>query len=204
MKAFVITFFILFSLNVVSTGHAKTLLVMGDSLSASYGIPLENGWVPLLESKLVKNGYDYNVVNESIGGETTDGALRRFQTILGKSEPDIVIIELGANDGLRGFPIKIIKRNLNKLIDLGKTSGAKILLLGMHIPPNYGPLYTQKFHQNYLDLAAHNKINIVPFFLEGIATDQQYMQRDGIHPNVLGQPFLLNNVWKELESLLIQ
>jgi acyl-CoA thioesterase-1 len=187
---------------VTHTVSGKTLLVMGDSLSAAYGVPVAEGWVSLLESRLKSLNHDYKVINESISGETTDGGLRRLPGILQRTAPDIIILELGANDGLRGFPVNIIQRNLETLIDLGKAANAQILLLGMHIPPNYGPLYTRKFHETFQAVAHSKNISLEPFFLDGVATKNEYMQADGLHPNAAGQPIILENIWRQLEPLL--
>jgi acyl-CoA thioesterase-1 len=185
-----------------SLANAKTILIMGDSLSAGYGIQVQEGWAALLQKKLSDNDHSYDVVNESISGETTDGGLRRFPSILQRNNPDIIILELGANDGLRGFPLPIIQNNLTQLVSMGLAKGAKVLILGMHIPPNYGTHYTEKFHAIYQKIASEKNTALVSFFLEGIATNNDYMQADGLHPNAQGQPLILNNVWLQLEPLL--
>jgi acyl-CoA thioesterase-1 len=200
---FCIRFSIAFFLTVLCTlANAKSILVMGDSLSAGYGIQTEEGWVALLQQKIANADYQYDVINESISGETTDGGLRRFPSILQRTQPDIIILELGANDGLRGFPLPVIKNNLNELVKMSLKTGASVLLLGIHIPPNYGVLYTSKFHALFGEAASENNISLVPFFLDGIATNNDYMQADGLHPNAKGQPIILENVWPLLEPML--
>lgn len=180
----------------------QTILVMGDSLSAAYGVPVEAGWVSLLSSRLQEKGFSSDVINESISGETTDGGLRRLPDILQRTSPDIILIELGANDGLRGFPLEVIKNNLNQLIRMALDAKAQVILLGMHIPPNYGPVYTRQFHENYQAAAQENNVPLVPFFLDGVAAHEQYMQADGLHPNAAGQPIILENIWQTLKVVL--
>lgn len=174
---------------------------MGDSLSAGFGIDQSNGWVNLLRIRLEKNGFHYNVLNASISGETSLGGLTRLPRLL-KKYPDIVIIELGANDGLRGLPLHSIKKNLGKMINLSKSQGAKILLLGMRLPPNYGPAYTKGFQDLYQTLATKYEINIVPFFLSGVAMQRNLMQEDDLHPTSEAQPLILENIWPQLLPLL--
>jgi len=188
-------------------GHAapaapRTIVVLGDSLSASYGVPVEQGWVALLQGRLKKEGYEYRVVNASASGETTGGALARLPRTLEKQRPDIVIVELGGNDGLRGLPIADVRKNFDSILHLSQQAGARILLVGMRIPPNYGPAYTQAFHGLYGELAARHKVPLVPFFLDGIALDDSLMQEDGLHPNARAQPRLLDEVWPMLKPLL--
>ncbi len=188
-------------------GHAapatpRTIVVLGDSLSASYGVPVEQGWVALLQGRLKKEGYEYRVVNASASGETTGGALARLPRTLEKQRPDIVIVELGGNDGLRGLPIADVRKNFDSILRLSQQAGARILLVGMRIPPNYGPAYTQAFHGLYGELAARHKVPLVPFFLDGIALEDSLMQEDGLHPNARAQPRLLDEVWPMLKPLL--
>ena len=180
------------------------ILVLGDSLSASFGIDHSNGWVSLLEQKLINNYYNYHIVNASISGETTHGGLQRLPKLLAKYQPRLVIIELGGNDGLRGLSIEMIKSNLQTMISKTAETHADILLVGMRLPPNYGKLYTESFYQMYVDLGQDNKIPVVPFLLDGIATDDNLMQSDGIHPRVEAQPLILENVWNKLKPLLAQ
>ena len=180
----------------------RTIVVLGDSLSASYGVPVEQGWVVLLQGRLKKEGYEYRVVNASASGETTGGALARLPRTLEKQRPDIVIVELGGNDGLRGLSIADVRKNFDSILRLSQEAGARILLVGMRIPPNYGPAYTQAFHGLYGELAARHKVPLVPFFLDGIALDDSLMQEDGLHPNARAQPRLLDEVWPMLKPLL--
>jgi acyl-CoA thioesterase-1 len=179
------------------------ILVFGDSLSAGYGLShVEQGWVELLRTKLKDEGYETQVVNASVSGETTAGGLARLPRALALHHPSVVILELGGNDGLRALPIDQMRANLTKMVDLSKASGARVLLLGIRIPPNYGPEYTEQFQQVYVDLARAEKTPLVPFFMKDIALSPDLMQADGIHPNELGQPKLLANAWPELKGLL--
>ncbi len=177
-----------------------TLLVFGDSLSAAYGIPVQQGWVSLLAQKLEQRSIQ--VVNASISGETTSGGLTRIATTLAQHKPGIVVLELGANDGLRGLPVKQMEQNLAAIIRASQQAGAKVLLLGMKIPPNYGPQYTRDFSNTYAALARQFKTGLVPFFLEGVAGNPALIQQDGLHPTAEAQPKLLENVWQRLEKLL--
>lgn len=182
---------------------AKTLLVMGDSLSAAYGVKTETAWVNLLRQRLDEENRDnWQVINASISGETTDGGARRLPDLLDKHQPDIVIIELGGNDGLRGFQPPVIRENLSAMIEASKNAGAGVLLVGMQIPPNYGPRYTRLFAEMYPELSDQYDTALVPFFLEGIYNGDGMMQGDGIHPTGEAQPLLLDNVWPHLEPLL--
>ncbi len=180
----------------------QTLLVLGDSLSAAYGVAMDSGWVALLEQQLVESGHALAVVNASISGETTQGALARLPELLLQHGPDVVVIELGANDGLRGFPLHLIRANLTQLIQLSKQSGARVLLLGMRIPPNYGKKYTSAFYEIYQQLAQQENVGLVPFLLDGVAAEDTMMQDDGLHPNAKAQPRLLQNVLPALQPLL--
>jgi acyl-CoA thioesterase-1 len=182
--------------------ESPTILVLGDSLSAAYGIRLEQGWVALLQGRLKAQGYGHKVVNASSSGETTGGALARLPRALELHRPAIVILELGGNDGLRGLPIAGVQGNFESLIRLSREAGAKVLLVGMRIPPNYGPAYTRSFHQLYGDLAREYRLPLVPFFLDGIALDDSLMLEDGLHPNAAAQPKLLDQVWPQLKPLL--
>jgi acyl-CoA thioesterase-1 len=182
--------------------HAPTILVMGDSLSAGYGLKVESGWVALLRRRLADQGYEYRVVNASVSGETTGGARARLPRALELHRPAVVIIELGGNDGLRGLPIAQMATNLQAMVEAARKAHAKVLLLGMHIPPNYGPDYASQFHRTYVDLARRYQLPLVDFFLEGVALTPQLLQADGIHPTAQAQPRLLDNVWPELLPLL--
>ncbi len=176
--------------------------MLGDSLSAAYNIRLEQGWVALLQGRLKAQGYGHRVVNASASGETTGGALARLPRALELHRPAVVIVELGGNDGLRGLPIADVRRNFESLIRLSSAAGAKVLLVGMRIPPNYGPAYTKAFHELYGELARRHELPLVPFFLDGIALDDSLMLEDGLHPNAAAQPKLLDQVWPQLKPLL--
>jgi acyl-CoA thioesterase-1 len=178
----------------------RTILVFGDSLSAAYGLRAGEGWVTLLEKRLAGKGY--RVVNASVSGETTSGGRARLPRALEQHRPQIVILELGGNDGLRGLPVATAEANLADMIQRVRAAGARLLLLGIRIPPNYGAAYTKQLDAMYVQLAERNKVPFVPFFLEGVALDAGLMQADGVHPNAAGQPRLLDNVWKGLEPLL--
>jgi acyl-CoA thioesterase-1 len=180
--------------------HAEdsTILVVGDSLSAAYGMATEQSWVSLLETRLRVQGYDYHVVNASIAGDTTQGGRYRLQRSLEKFNPSIVIIELGGNDGLRGLPLEVTRSNLVDMIETCQRSGATVVLAGIRIPPNYGPAYAENFHAIYQELAERYGLLLIPFILENVALDPDLMLADGIHPNVAGQEVLLNNVWPVL------
>ncbi len=179
-----------------------TIMILGDSISAAYGIQREAGWVALLEQRLRKQHPQVHVVNASISGETTDGGLTRLPSALAQHKPRIVILELGGNDGLRGYPTRRLEENLQEMIDLVVDARATPLLVGMQIPPNYGARYTTAFRDTYTRLAAANQIPLVPFLLEGVALGPELMQSDGIHPTALAQPTMLDNVWQVLAPLL--
>jgi len=178
----------------------KTILVFGDSLSAAYGLRAGEGWVTLLEKRLAGKGY--RVVNASVSGETTSGGRARLPRALEQHRPDVVVLELGGNDGLRGLPVATAEANLADMIRQVRATRARLLLLGIRIPPNYGPAYTRQLDEMYARLAQRNDVPFVPFFLDGVALDDRLMQADGVHPNAAGQPRLLDNVWKGLAPLL--
>ena len=182
--------------------HAGTLLVLGDSLSAGYGIKSGSGWVNLLDQRLNTEGYDYRVINASVSGETTAGGRARLPALLKTHQPTVVIIELGANDGLRGLPILQLRSNLKAMILAAQSAKAKVLLVGMQIPPNYGDLYTNQFTSSFTDLANTHRVKFVPFFLEKVALDSSLLQSDNLHPNERAQPLLLNTLWPQLKLLL--
>lgn len=183
--------------------NQNTVLILGDSLSAAHGISSETAWVQLLRNRLSNNGLaDWQVINASIGGETTDGGARRLPELLEENDPDVVIIELGGNDGLRGFPPDVIESNLASMIEQVQESGAQAVLIGMQIPPNYGPRYTEMFANIYPKLSDRYDIALVPFFLEGIYNREGLMQDDGIHPSEKAQPKLLENVWPVIKPIL--
>jgi acyl-CoA thioesterase-1 len=185
-----------------SAHPARTILVFGDSISAGYGIPVSQGWVALLQAKLEHSGYGYRVVNASVSGETTAGGLDRLPRALALHRPRILILELGGNDGLRALPVQQMRANLGRMLRLARRAGASVLLLGMRMPPNYGPEYTAQFQRAFVDVAKADRVAFVPFFLQGIATRPELMQADGLHPNVRGQAPLLANAWRALEPML--
>lgn len=182
---------------------AATILILGDSLSASYGVEEQAGWVNLLRQKMPQD----KIINGSVSGETTGGGLRRLPALLDSHKPELVVIELGGNDGLRGFPPNQLKNNLTKMIELAKQAKAKVLLTQIMVPPNYGPRYTNMFNQTYVELAQHHSVTLAPFFMTEIAIKPELMQRDGIHPNKQAQPLItdLMQPWieKELKSKLV-
>ena len=182
--------------------QASTLLVVGDSLSAAYGLPQNQGWVSLLEQELEQRGSRLRVVNASISGGTSSGGLSRLPRLLEDYQPKLVLLELGANDGLRGTPLRIMEQNLRQMIELSQAANAQVLLIGIRLPPNYGPQYTERFYQIYPKLAQEYGLPLVPFLLENVATDYRLMQRDGLHPNADAQPIVLQTVWKQLGPLL--
>jgi acyl-CoA thioesterase-1 len=180
----------------------KTLVVLGDSLSAGYGIRPEEGWVALLERRLKQEGYGYRVVNASVSGETTDGGLARLPRVIATHHPAIVVVELGANDGLRGLPIGEMRRNLDRIVTAATAAGAKVLLIGMRMPENYGPEYTQRFAAAFAEVAKSHHAALLPFLLEQIALDESNFQGDRMHPIAAVQPQLLDSVWRALKPLL--
>ena len=195
--------FVLIVASAAAHAEAPVILVFGDSISAGYGLPrVEQGWVELLKTRLKEQGYGYQVVNASVSGETTAGGLARLPRALELHHPGIVILELGGNDGLRALPIAQMRANLTQMATLAGAAGAKVLLLGMRMPPNYGPQYTEQFAAVFSDLAREKKIPLVPFLLTDIALSPTLLQGDDIHPNALGQPILLDNVWPQLKPLL--
>lgn len=182
--------------------QSSKVLILGDSLSAEYGLPRGTGWVKLLEARLQKDHPHWQVVNASISGETTAGGAARLNLLLRTHQPKIVVIELGANDALRGLQLSSTEQNLKKMIESSKQSGAQVLLLGMRIPPNYGQDYTQKFFSLFGQLAQSEQVELLPFFLERVATRMDLFQADRIHPNVKAQSILLENVWPKLQPML--
>jgi len=194
-KAIAIGLFCLLISFVTSASPNPVILLMGDSLSAEYGLVRGSGWVKLLEGQLQKQGSQWTVFNASISGETTSGGLARLPKLLEQKKPAIVFLELGANDALRGLSITETEKNLRRMIVLSKKTGAKVLLLGMQIPPNYGQAYTKKFKELYPKLATQESVELVPFFLEGVASNAALFQQDNIHPNEKAQMILYKNVW---------
>ncbi|WP_027910946.1 arylesterase [Pseudomonas sp. URMO17WK12:I4] len=182
--------------------QAGTVLVVGDSISAAFGMDTQQGWVHLLDERMREEGFEHQLVNASISGDTSAGGAARLPALLTEHKPEVVIVELGGNDGLRGLPPSQLQQNLASMIDASRNAGAKVLLLGMRIPPNYGERYTTAFAKVYDDLAAEEKVPLVPFLLEGVGGVANLMQDDGVHPAVAAQPQLLENVWPTLKPLL--
>ncbi len=185
-----------------ATAGKPSIVVLGDSISAEYGLPRDTGWVALLRTKLPQEHFDYSVANSSISGDTTSGGLARLPAALNRIKPTIVIVELGANDALRGVPLATTEANLRAIIEKSQAANAKVLLVGMYVPPNYGPDYSQKFHGVYEQLSKENHVPLVPFLLAGIENNPEMFQADQIHPTPQAQPLLLNNVWPVLRPLL--
>ena len=193
---------LLFVLAAPAAAAAPTILIVGDSLSAGYGLAIHENWPALLQERLRTSGYPHRVVNASISGDTTSGGLARLPRALERNSPALVVIGLGGNDGLRAIPIPEIRRNLARMIQLSRDAGAEVLLAGIHIPPNYGPAYTEAFHQVFHELAEEYGTGLVPFILDGVALDPALMQDDGLHPTAAAQPLIVENVWPEIVRLL--
>ena len=181
---------------------ARTLLVFGDSLSAGYGLPQDKTWVHLLAARLKRERMDYTVANASISGETTFGGLQRINATLKQHKPDIVLLALGANDGLRGQSIVAMRHNLEAIVDACRKSKSQVLLIGMRLPPNYGNAYGDKFHAVFLDIAKRHKLALVPYLMEGFGEKMEWFQADTVHPAIRAQPVMLDTVWKPLKPLL--
>jgi acyl-CoA thioesterase-1 len=180
------------------------IVIVGDSLSAAYGMEKSQSWPSLLQERLAEHGYSHHVLNSSIAGDTTQGGATRLPRLLDKNKPDVVILELGGNDGLRGLPIEVTGKNLSSMIELSQAVGAAVILSEMRIPPNYGRTYTEKFNTLYTALADQYGVSLMPFLLADIALEPGLMQADGIHPTAQAQPLILDKVWLELEPLLNQ
>jgi len=201
----VFSLFIMVALSFTRAGWADgnpVILILGDSLSAAYGMKLDESWPSLLQHRLTEHGYAYHVFNSSIAGDTTDGGLTRLPQLLSELHPEVVIVELGGNDGLRGLPLKVTRNNLQSIIHHSQLNGARVMLAGIRLPPNYGKTYTQKFAQMFVSLAREMNVPFIPFLLEGIALNPALMLNDGIHPTAEAQPLVLKNVWQTLEPLL--
>ncbi len=191
----------------MAAAQKNTILVLGDSLSAAYGLRPEQGWVALLQKRLETQGYGYSVANASVSGETTSGGLQRLPRALELHKPSIVVLELGANDGLRGLPVATTRRNLTQMIELAQKTGAEVLLVGIRMPPNYGPRFVEQFDRTFSELAKVYDLKLVPFLLERLALNPQalnprLLQADGLHPTGEAQPLLLDTVWPHLQPLL--
>jgi acyl-CoA thioesterase I len=190
------------SLSVHASAAEPVVLVVGDSLSAGYGVAVDSTWVALLQKRLAAQGYGYRVVNASISGDTTGGARTRLPRALELHKPAVVILELGGNDGLRGLPLRQVRENFEFLIERSQAARAKVVLVGMRMPPNYGAAYADGFHALYGELAKRYGTPLLGFFLEGVALDEKLMQADGIHPTAAAQPRLLDNLWPVLSQVL--
>jgi len=185
-------------------GNEPVIVVLGDSLSAAFGMEISQSWPSLLQERLIQNGYSYRVFNSSIAGDTTQGGLARLPRLLERNNPDIVMVELGGNDGLRGLPIAETRGNLASMIELSQSIGASVILAEMRIPPNYGRSYTEQFNSTYTLLVEQYGISLLPFLLQDIALEPDLMLADGIHPNARAQPMILEQVWMVLQPLLVQ
>lgn len=181
---------------------SRTLLVLGDSLSAAYNIAPESGWVYLLQQRLRDNGNNISVINGSVSGATTAAGLQSLPAMLERHQPDYMILELGANDGLQGKPVPYIKQNLTQLIDLARSADVKVLLVGIRLPPNFGTRYTEPFYNQYAQLASQYRLDYLPFLLDGVAGNDSLMQEDGLHPNASAQARILENIWPRIETLI--
>jgi acyl-CoA thioesterase-1 len=196
---------ILFALLLACCGAAAaapTILVYGDSLSSAYGIPQNSGWVVLLGERLKQRKSNYTVANASISGETTAGGAARIGKALAERKPSIVIVELGGNDGLRGLPVEEMKANLTLIVRASKQQGARVILVGMRIPPNYGAKYTNAFRAAFREIARDERVPLVPFLFEGMAEKREMFQEDNIHPTEKAQPILMENVWRKLATMV--
>lgn len=186
----------------IGQAQAATVLVVGDSISAAFGLETQEGWVTLLEEHLREHNPEFKVVNASISGETTGGGLARFPQLLSEHQPDYVIIELGGNDGLRGLSLTQMSSNLTRMVQQAKQQDAVVLLLGMRLPGNYGQRYTEAFYNVYQQIAEQENVAVVDFFLAGVGGEEGMMQADGVHPTQMAQPLLLDNAWQRLAPLL--
>jgi len=186
----------------VPSVYGQTLLVVGDSISAAYGLEMERGWVALLQQRLTERGLSYQVVNASISGDTSAGGRNRLPALLKQHQPSLVVIELGGNDGLRGLPLANLQDNLRAMVQLAKQQEAQVILLGMRIPPNYGARYTEGFYQVFQHVAELESVLVVDFFLEGVGGVPGMVQADGIHPTEQAQAILLDNAWRILEKAI--
>ena len=190
-------------MSIASVSQADpVVMVLGDSISAAYGIQIQQGWVKLLENKLLQDYPQAKVFNESISGDTTAGGLDRLAAALNRNRPNWVLLELGANDGLRGMPPDVMKQNLLKIIQASQKNGAQVILLGVRIPPNYGKRYTEMFYNVYPQLASEFRLAFLPFIMEDVALNRALMQADGLHPNAAAQPLIAEKIWQTLKPML--
>ncbi|HEX6834292.1 MAG TPA: arylesterase [Rudaea sp.] len=201
MRKLILSLFLLLSTALASAAE-RPILVLGDSLSAAYRIPPESGWVALLDARLKAQHHAREIVNASISGETTSGGLARLPALLSQHKPDLVLVELGANDALRGLPVEQIRANLDRILTACRDAGAKIVLVGIEIPLNYGAPYRDALRAMYRDVARQFNVPLVPFLLDGVALDPALMQDDGLHPRAEGEPKVLDNVWPVLKPVL--
>jgi acyl-CoA thioesterase-1 len=202
MRSFSFLFVLVLWSAAATAGGSPAVLILGDSLSAAYGIPQDRGWVALLQRRLAERGLPHRIVNASVSGETTRGGLTRLPRLLEEHRPGLVVIELGANDGLRGIADRVLADNLRALVEMSKGSGARVLLLGIRLPPNYGAAFNARFDRVFDEVARETLTPLVPFFLKGVAEDRALMLPDGLHPAAEAQPIILENVWPALEPLL--
>lgn len=193
---------LLLLLNLAQAAPPPTILVLGDSLSAAYRIPPQEGWVSLLQQQLRNNGYPHQVINLSISGETSQGGLSQLPQALARHQPQFLILALGSNDGLRGSSLKQLRQNLSTMVDLAKAEQVKVLLVGMELPPNYGEAYNQKFRNSFKQVAEQQQVALVPFLLQKMALQRELFQEDNLHPVAAAQPLLLETVWSGLKPLL--
>lgn len=199
LRSIVIFFF---AIVLSGTAQAATILVWGDSLSAGYGLRPKEDWPTLLQTRLAREGFRHTVINASVSGETSAGGRSRLPAALDRHKPDLLILELGANDGLRGLQPAVMAENLAAMIQTARSKGAKVLLVGMQMPPNYGPAYTRRFQQTFTDVAKQHKVPLVPFLLDGFSDKRELFQSDGIHPTAEAQALIVDTVWKQLLALL--
>jgi len=199
LRSIVIFFF---AIVLSGTAQAATILVWGDSLSAGYGLRPKEDWPTLLQTRLAREGFRHTVINASVSGETSAGGRSRLPAALDRHKPDLLILELGANDGLRGLQPAVMAENLAAMIQTARSKGAKVLLVGMQMPPNYGPAYTRRFQQTFTDVAKEHKVPLVPFLLDGFSDKRELFQSDGIHPTAKAQALIVDTVWKQLLALL--
>lgn len=181
---------------------AQNILLVGDSISAAFGLEIRQGWVRLLEERLAEHDYPHQVINASVSGDTTAGGLARLPALLREVQPGLVIIELGGNDGLRALPVSNMQQNLSAMVELAQDAGAEVILLGMRIPPNYGPRYSDAFENAFIEVANEHDVLLVPFLLEGVGGVEGMMQDDGVHPTAAAQPLLLDNAWPVISQWL--
>lgn len=198
---FLLVLFVVLPLS-LQASEGDTIVILGDSLSAAYGMETSESWPSLLQRRLDEDGHAYRVFNSSIAGDTTQGGLARLPRLLEKQQPSIVMIELGGNDGLRGLPLEVTRGNLAKMIELSRSADAQVIISEIRIPPNYGRTYTEKFNALFHELAAQDGVTLLPFLLEDIALVPGMIQGDGIHPTVAAQPLILDAVWEVMEPWL--